>query len=556
MFSKRRILEHFSCCWVSRKQRAMAFSLRKTAINSKALHYTYRKIALLGLLSVAGAVTAPAAPISHGHVVLVLPFDNRSGQTGLNWIGDSFPEMLNQRLSSSGFLTISRDDRMYALDHLGYPLDLKPSRATALRIAQTLDADLIVIGSFTMQGDRLAAQAQVLDVNKLSMSKPLEESVDKNRFFDLENAVAWKIVKDVDPSFPVAEQTFLAQSANDKLEAFESYVRGVSAQTPSERLKRLKTAVSISPDYAAAILALGKAQYAQGQFEEAAATLTKLPQSNRLALEANFYLGLANFNSGQYAAAENAFGFVASRLPLPEVVNNQGVAASRQGKDAGALFQRASTADPKEADYHYNTATALFQRRDFPGAKAELQKTLSLKPADAEAPLLLQKIDDPSVDFEALPRIRRTYSESGFRQAAFELEQMRAMQSATLPPAKQSEALVQQGQDYLQQGLVLEAEREFQAALQMDATSAAAHIGLAQVRERSGNTAEARSEAEASLKLKPNAAAYLVLARIELGAGQLPQAANDVSNAMRIEPSNAAAIALKQTIISRGQPVQ
>ncbi|MGO4210731.1 hypothetical protein AB4043_07875, partial [Terriglobus sp. YAF25] len=75
-------------------------------------------------------------------------------------------------------------------------------------------------------------------------------------------------------------------------------------------------------------------------------------------------------------------------------------------------------------------------------------------------------------------------------------------------------------------------------------------------RERSGNTAEARSEAEASLKLKPNAAAYLVLARLELGAGQLPQAANDVSNAMRIEPSNAAAIALKQTIASRGQPVQ
>ncbi|MBW8749239.1 MAG: tetratricopeptide repeat protein, partial [Acidobacteria bacterium] len=302
MFSKRRILEHFSCCWVSRKPHAAAFSLRKTPIDAKALHYTYRKIALLGLLSVAGAVAAQAAPVSHGHVVLVLPFDNRSGQTGLNWIGDSFPEMLNQRLSSSGFLSISRDDRMYALDHLGYPLDLKPSRATALRIAQTLDA---------------------------------------------ENAVAWKIVKEVDPSFPVAEQTFLTQSANDKLEAFESYVRGVSAQTPTERLKRLKTAVPVSPDYAAAILALGKAQYAQGQFEEAAATLSKLPPSNRLALEANFYLGLANFNSGQYPAAETAFGFVASRLPLPEVVNNQGVAASRQGKDAGALFQRASTADPK-----------------------------------------------------------------------------------------------------------------------------------------------------------------------------------------------------------------
>ncbi|WP_263409983.1 tetratricopeptide repeat protein [Terriglobus tenax] len=517
--------------------------------------FSKRRI-LSGLLSFAAATAVHAAPAARGHVVLVLPFDNRSGQTGLNWIGDSFPEMLNQRLSSSGFLTISRDDRMYALDHLGYPLDLKPTRATALRIAQTLDADLIVIGSFTMQDDRIAAQAQVLDVSKLSMSRPLEDSVDKTRFFDLENAIAWKVVRQVDPSFPVAEQTFLAQSAGDKLEAFESYVRGVSAQTPSERLKRLKTAVSIAPDYAAAILALGKAQYAQGQFEDAAATLGKLPQNNRLALEANFYLGLASFNSGQYPAAEKAFEFVASRLPLPEVVNNQAVSASRQGKDAGALFQRASAADPKDADYHYNVATALFQRRDLSGARAELQKTLSLRPNDAEAPLLLQKIDNPSADFEPLPRIRRTYSETGFRQAAYELEEMRAMQAATLPPAKQSEALVQQGIDYLQQGLVLEAEREFQAAVQIDPASAAAHTGLAQVRERSGNAADARTEAEASLKLKPNAAAYLVLARMELATNQLPQAANDVSNALRLEPANAAAIALKQTIASRSQAAQ
>ena len=49
-----------------------------------------------------------------GRLVLVLPFDNKSGQSNLNWIGDSLPYTLNQRLSSAGFLTISRDDRMYA----------------------------------------------------------------------------------------------------------------------------------------------------------------------------------------------------------------------------------------------------------------------------------------------------------------------------------------------------------------------------------------------------------------------------------------------------------
>ncbi len=39
-------IEHLSCYWVSREQRAAAFSLRKTPIDVHALHYTYRKNAL------------------------------------------------------------------------------------------------------------------------------------------------------------------------------------------------------------------------------------------------------------------------------------------------------------------------------------------------------------------------------------------------------------------------------------------------------------------------------------------------------------------------------
>src|SRR5438034_10934434 len=35
--------EHFPCCWVSRQCRVVAFSLRKTPIDTEALHDTYRK---------------------------------------------------------------------------------------------------------------------------------------------------------------------------------------------------------------------------------------------------------------------------------------------------------------------------------------------------------------------------------------------------------------------------------------------------------------------------------------------------------------------------------
>src|SRR5580692_2419467 len=334
----------------------------------------------------------PEASETGGRVVLVLPFDNRTGQANLAWIGDSFPDTLNQRLTSAGFLTITRDDRQYALDHLGLPVDFRPSRATTIRIAQTLDADFVIVGSYTVEGTHIAVQAQVLEVNKLRLSEPLVDSSELTRLFDVENAIAWKVAKQIDPHFNVAQQTFLAASGGVKLSAFENYIRGTDASTAAERIKRLQMAVQDTPDYSAALLALGKAQYAQRDYDQAAATLAKISPADRRALEANFYIGLARFNTAKYAEAELAFAFVASRLPLSEVVNNQAVASSRQGHDAVPLFQRASTADPNDADYHYNLAVAMYRQGDFAGARREVDLTLKLHPADTEAAQLKTSI--------------------------------------------------------------------------------------------------------------------------------------------------------------------
>jgi tetratricopeptide (TPR) repeat protein len=523
------------------------------------------------------AQSSPASEtsVTGGRVVLVLPFDNRSGQSNLAWVGDSFPDTLNQRLTSAGFLTITRDDRQYALDHLGLPIDFRPSRATTIRIAQNLDADFVIVGSYTVNSGRISVQAQVLEVNKLRLSSPLADSSDLTRLFDVENAIAWKVAKQIDPHFNVAQQTFLAASGGVQLSAFENYIRGTDATTPQERIKRLQMAVQTAPNYTAALLALGKAQYADRQYDQAATTLAKILPTDRPALEANFYLGLARFNAAKYAQAESAFAFVASRLPLPEVVNNQGVASSRQGHDATPLFQRASAADPKDPDYHYNVAVSLLRRGDFFGARPEIDLALKLRPTDTEAAELKTRIaagrstaaspkpgttnpgpggsDQAAQGFDPLERIRRTYSEASFRQAAFQLDQMRAIRMATLPPAEQAAQYAQLGHDYLAQGLIPEAEREFQAAISADPASTAAHAGLAQVRERSGSLDDARHEAEASLKIHPNVDAYLVLARLDLQANRLPDSASDVSHALQLEPGNTAVQGMRQALQAHGQ---
>ena len=526
------------------------------------------------------ATAAPSSPVPPGRLLLVLPFDNRTDQPNLDWISEAVPEVLNRRLASAGFMPISRDDRLYALDHLGLPSTFQPSRASAIRLAETLDADYIIVGSFSTVGTRFQIKAQILRVDALHMSAPIQEEADITHLLDLLNSLAWGLAKQLDPRFAVARNTFVAAGAGLRIDTLENYIRGLVEPDPAEQIRHLKEAVRIDPSFSPALLALGKAYFANQQFELAATTLGRLPLNDLGAREADFDRGLAYFYLGSYIKAEDAFAFVSKQLPLPEVVNNQGVAASRRGLDATSFFQEAVNADPNDPDYQFNLALALSRKKDVTGALRAIGQTLKLHPQDTEAQAFQATLHAggqhaaaetapgptgnrvnaafaPAATDDSTPleRIKRTFNEASFRQAAFEMEQMQEEQLASLPPPKQAAALTQAGMRFFNQGLILEAEREFQAALEAEAGNADAHAGLALVRERGGDVKIARLEAAESIKAQPNVTAYLVLGRLDLQANQKPDAAADVSNALKLEPQNATARALRQQIESKGQAI-
>lgn len=509
-----------------------------------------------------------ADPSAHGRLLLVLPFESHTSQPNLDWVGEGAADILNRRLDSAGFLTISRGDRLYALDHLGLPQNFQPSHATTIRIAQMLDADSVILGSYTLTADRLTASAQILDLQALKLSPPIQQDGDLKNLLDILNSLAWRIARQLDPTYSVAQQTFLAADGQLHVDAFENYIRGMIAESPSERIVHLKESLRLNPSFTPAWFALGMAYFANQDYDSAAATFGRLSRDDPRALEADFYRGLAFFYTPNYLKAEDAFAFVQLRLPLPEVVNNQAVAASRRGHDAAALFQQAVTADPKDPDYRFNLAVSLRRRNDVQGAIREIDQELKLRPQDTEAQAFANVLKNPgsvkanpdkgkAIPDDSLPleRIKRTYNETGFRQAAFEMEQLEAMRLATLPPAERASALVKQGEQFMNSGLTLEAERQFQSALQVNPSTALAHAGLAQVREHSGDVDTARQEAQKSLALEPNVPAHLVLARLDLASNQLGTAATEVAQALKLEPANPNARGMKQALESRGQQV-
>ena len=500
---------------------------------------------------------APAdAGEEHGRILLVLPFDNKTGQPSLEWIREAASEILSTRLASAGFAPLSRADRLYALDHLGLPQGFQPSRASALKLSQTMDVDSIVVGSYQTDGSQIEAEARIVDVPHLRMGDPIRASGEMQNLIAVFDSFAWKLTRQLDPGFSGSEETFVAAGADLELDAFEQYVRGISEPDQAERLRHLQQAVKLSPNLSAAWMALGREYYSGQQYEEAATAFAKVTGTNADALEAGFYRGLSLMFSGNYGKAEVSFGGVARVLPLAPVLNNQGVAISRQGHDGTALFRQAESADPTDADFHFNLAVSLKRHGDSAGAIAELGQYLKMRPNDSEALELESAWKQPggTSSAEPLERIVRGFDAVAFRQAAVMLDEMAASRLEALTPEQRAHTLAGQARDYLSRGLLLEAERLYQTAVAADSRAQDAHEGLAEVRERTGDTAGARKEAQAALELRPSAAAYLVLARLDMAADHLDDASRDAGEALKLNPnSQAAQDVLRQVNTRQGQ---
>jgi tetratricopeptide (TPR) repeat protein len=198
-------------------------------------------------------------------------------------------------------------------------------------------------------------------------------------------------------------------------------------------------------------------------------------------------------------------------------------------------------------------------------ALTELAACLRLRPNDSEAQTLAaewkapagkqEPAADSDLDQEAKPdpleRIARNFDAVAFRQAAQMLDQVDEARLSALGPEQQAQKLAGQAKDYLDRGLLLEAERLYLAAVAIDDRVSAVHAGLAEVRERTGDLQNARKEAHTSLELMPSVQAYLVMGRLDLAVGHVDEARYDVGEALKIQPGNKPAQELRQQIAAR-----
>jgi len=533
-------------------------------------HFLSLALALLaiGLLSASAAAQARSAT----QTLVVMPFENQSSAPGLEWIGEAFPEILSQRMGSSHLYVMGREERATAFDRSGIPSTVLPSRATLYQIAEQMGADYMVMGSYNFDGNTFTATAQLLDLKKLHLYPAVESSGPLTSLINLQTILAWQLLQQLPAHPSMTREQFLSTWPPVRLDAFENYIRGILATDHQQRIHHLHEAVKLNPNYSAAMFELGKTYFDSHEYESAASWFARIPKTEDEAGEANFLLGLSEFYLGNYDKAYSAFNYVVTRVPLTEVYNNLGVVEARRGHRASAIeyFSKAVNADPSDTDYHFNLAVALYRNGDSAGAARQLREELQQRPSDGEAKSLLDAINrgvpPPAPSAAATPgnallpasqprvpleRIKRNYDEASYQQLELEIQNLTEARLAKMSSRDHSAYHLQRGKEMLAQSMATQAESEFRDAISADPGNAAAHAQLAILLEEKGDVSNARTEAQTSIRLKPNVDALLVLARLDLKQGQPQTAETEVQRALALEPANSAALALKRDIAAR-----
>jgi tetratricopeptide (TPR) repeat protein len=535
-------------------------------------------LGMLALMVLAG--NAAGAPVTR--TIVVFPFVNQSTRSDLAWMSEGLAVALSRRLSGPDRFVLSRSERNAAYEDVGLVEGAPITLASVYRVAETLGVDWVVFGTFDVQGGQFTARAQLLDVRSLKLYDRLVASGGMADFVDLETDLAWRLLSEHDPTFAgVKEEDFRRQFPEVRLDAFESYIRGILAAEASTRIQFLTEADRRNPADHRAAFELGRLYFEQKDYASSVEWLRKLQPTDDHYLEAQFRLGVGEYFLGHEKEAAKDFELVARQLPLSEAYNNLGVVEYHGGQFADALedFERAQHGDAANPEFSFNRGACLWSLKRYAEAAKALKGTLEMNEDDAEAHLLLSNTlaklgDDAGVqkekkwlaehegssgpvptnltpDYSPQPRLVKNYDGRAFRLLALTIRNAVEARLAQLPPAQHAAGHVARSRRLINEGDYPEAEQDLTEAISLDPGNNEAHLLMAQVYEAEGRHQDAAAELETSLKLNNSVGAQLWLARIYLSLDQFPMAEEHSRAALALAPANQDAERLAQEIQQR-----
>lgn len=586
-----------------------------------------KRALIIGILALVSTVSAAAQ--THD-LVMVLPFENTSEKAEFNWVGESFADSLSDLLRVPSLNVISNEQRKIIQQRLRIPLTSLPSLATSLKLARESNATLLIAGKYNIvpaQSDIAATvnvTAKIIRVNEgRFLNEELPDGRRITRDINLNDAlgnlqtmqgqIAYQILYQRDKALPFSQNQMIEAANKVPARAFEAYIKGLLTPASEARENYFKNAMRLytdaTPDgtYAEAALELGHLYLNQRKSSEAIDAFERVINANLQCkekakaenkptrcndegfAEASFYIGLIQWQQGNFEPALAVLRPVAEDLKLTSVYNALGsiaIQASRAEKKNEAksaalraegleLLKKTSESAPEDVNVKFNYALAEFLNGNHPAASTELKSIVAAWPTDGEAYYLLAKSLDALKDATAadVDNQARKFLALNNRYANLEKEWQRSKTigdiglrvdqparkefvsvvlskrnaAPTQTPMNESDKLLAQARTLFKNGNDDEAMAALRRVLASEPMSAESYLILGKIHLRRGDMEQAVSSFKTAIFWDNRLIdAHISLGKIYIEKGDCLQAKNYSASASEIDADNQDAVALQR----------
>ena len=521
----------------------------------------------------AGGAPAPAraqAPTSTGAArVLVMPFENTSKQARLAWMGEGASILLTDQLVGLGAHVLSRSERLRAFERLQVPPLASLTRATVIRIGEVVGAGDVIVGSFGLEGDVLTLRARRLNLATGRMDPEAVVHGPLGATADHFAQLAARLWDDGEGVLGPGTAGGARPPAPVTMPAFESYVKGLLAESPATQIPLLSKALQIHPDYAEARIALAQAHTAAGNYRGAIEALAPVREASPLKVEAMLLTAVAHTQLREYPAAWQTLTALHARAPSALVLNEMGVVKLRSAAPLPGsgrptwYFSQARTLDPLDPDYLFNLGYAYWLEGDPSGAGYWLREAVRLSPTDAAAHALLAQVlhagghaTEAARELALAQRLSAAFEgvelkggsaavPKGLERLKEEFEPPRAQRiDAALEMVGQRQQrelarfYLERGRRFVEQENDRDAESELTRALYLSPYEAEAHLLLGRSYLRTGRLREAIDAFKVSIWSEDTAAARVALAEAYLESRDTAAALAEAQRALALDPKS------------------
>jgi len=322
--------------------------------------------------------------------VVVMPFDNQTGDANLDYLRAAIPNLLITNLEQSKYLSVLTWERMHdLLKQLGQDSIeiVNISRETGFELCKLDGVEEIVLGSFTQAGEIYATDVKVLDVSSKRLLNSSNApgkgvgSIIENQIDALTKDISQAVVEL--PKVAETEQLQISKVTTTSMEAYNYFLKG-------------------------------KDEYEKFYFEDARRFLEKSILLDSTYAMAYYYLARANGMLGNFKARTQAFEkakkFADKATEKERLYIEAGYARAVENNREKwfRILNQTKDAYPKEKLVYYFLADYYYNRGLFYEAIDAFNQALKLDPNYAEAlnwiAYAYSKVNDYQKAFAALKR--------------------------------------------------------------------------------------------------------------------------------------------------------